>query len=97
MLYRWWKALGVAKKLTFCRDRIVECYFWSLGVYFEPHYSRARIYITKVIALLSIMDDIYDAYGMVEELQAFTEVIQRFEHLLLALDFSFHKKHLEIA
>ncbi|XP_073117608.1 alpha-humulene synthase [Elaeis guineensis] len=75
----WWKALGVAKKLTFCRDRIVECYFWSLGVYFEPQYSRARIYITKVIALLSIMDDIYDAYGMVEELQAFTEVIQRWD------------------
>uniref|UniRef100_A0A6I9RJN4 Alpha-humulene synthase-like n=1 Tax=Elaeis guineensis var. tenera TaxID=51953 RepID=A0A6I9RJN4_ELAGV len=64
----WWKALGLAKKLTFCRDRVVECYFWILGIYFEPHYSRARIYMTKVIALLSIMDDIYDAYGTREEL-----------------------------
>ncbi|XP_038984288.1 alpha-humulene synthase-like [Phoenix dactylifera] len=75
----WWKALGLAKKLTFSRDRVVECYFWILGVYFEPHYSRARIYMTKFIALLSIMDDIYDNYGTVEELQTFTEVIQRWD------------------
>nr|XP_010905142.1 alpha-humulene synthase [Elaeis guineensis] len=75
----WWKALGLAKKLTFCRDRVVEGYFWILGVYFEPHYSRARIYLTKVLALLSIMDDIYDTYGIAQELQAFTEVIQRWD------------------
>nr|XP_010909538.2 alpha-humulene synthase [Elaeis guineensis] len=75
----WWKSIGLAKKLTFSRDRVVECYVWPLGVYFEPCYSRARIYLTKVIALLSIMDDIYDAYGTLEELQEFTEVIQRWD------------------
>nr|XP_019702730.1 alpha-humulene synthase isoform X3 [Elaeis guineensis] len=75
----WWKALGLAKKLTFYRDRMVEGYFWTLGIYFEPRYSRARIYLMKVIALLTISDDIYDAYGTLEELQALTEVIQRWD------------------
>ncbi|KAG1363419.1 alpha-humulene synthase [Cocos nucifera] len=75
----WWKALGLAEKLTFCRNRVVEGYFWTLGVYSEPQYSRARIYLTKVIALLAINDDIYDAYGTLEELRALTEVIQRWD------------------
>lgn len=57
---------------------MVEGYFWTLGAHFEPHYSRARIYLTKVIVLLTIHDDIYDGYGTLEELRAFTEVIQRF-------------------
>ena len=45
MLYsncRWWKDLDFATKLPFARDRIVECYFWIVSVYFEPQYSLAR-------------------------------------------------------
>ena len=56
---------------------MVECYFWILGVYFEPHYAQARLILTKVISLFSLMDDIYDAYGTVEELSIYTELIQR--------------------
>ncbi|CAL5444600.1 unnamed protein product [Camellia sinensis] len=60
---RWWKELDFAKKLPFARDRIVGCYFWVLGVYFEPQYLLARRMLTKVIALTFIIDDIYDVYG----------------------------------
>ncbi|KAK3021982.1 hypothetical protein RJ639_045677 [Escallonia herrerae] len=74
---RWWKDLKFAEKLPFARDRVVECYFWILGVYFEPQYELARRIMTKTIALLSIMDDIYDVYGTLEELTVFTEAIQR--------------------
>ncbi|RRT37716.1 hypothetical protein B296_00052081, partial [Ensete ventricosum] len=38
----WWKDLALAKSLSFVRDRLVECYYWILGVFSEPHYSRAR-------------------------------------------------------
>ncbi|CAH2040870.1 unnamed protein product [Thlaspi arvense] len=69
--FMWWKGLDVAKKLPFVRDRIVECYFWTLGVYFEPKYFMARRILTKMIALTSIIDDIYDAYGTFEELVSF--------------------------
>ncbi|EOY08702.1 hypothetical protein QUC31_010780 [Theobroma cacao] len=78
-VYRWWKGLDVAKNFPFIRDRLVECYLWMLGVYFEPHYSLARTFLTKVSALTSILDDIYDAYGTREELKIFTNAIQRWD------------------
>ena len=58
---------------------MVECYFWILGVYFEPQYLLARRMLTKVIALTSIIDDIYDVYGTLEELVLFTDAIERFQ------------------
>ncbi|PIN22718.1 Bicyclogermacrene synthase [Handroanthus impetiginosus] len=78
-LYRWWQNLEVPTKLSFARDRMVETYFWILGVYFEPEYALARKFLTKVQAIASIIDDTYDAYATYEELQAFTEAIQRFK------------------
>lgn len=62
---------------------MVECYYWMLTVYFEPHYSRARVITTKVMAMTSILDDIYDLYSTLEESQLLTEAIQRFGNLLL--------------
>ena len=79
MNFRWWKELDFATKLPFARDRFVEGYFWILGWYFEPQYVRARRILTKTISMTSIIDDIYDAYGTFEELELFTEAIERFD------------------
>ncbi|XP_023909257.2 (-)-germacrene D synthase [Quercus suber] len=76
---RWWKELNFSKKLPFIRDRVIECYFWILGVYFEPKYFLARRILTKVIAMTSIIDDIYDVYGTLEEIELFTEAIERWD------------------
>ncbi|XP_031372095.1 (-)-germacrene D synthase-like isoform X1 [Punica granatum] len=76
---RWWKELDFGRKLPFVRDRVVECYFWILGVYFEPEYALARNIVTKVIMLTSVMDDIYDVYGTPEELQLLTDAIERWD------------------
>ncbi|KAJ6966608.1 (-)-germacrene D synthase-like [Populus alba x Populus x berolinensis] len=76
---KWWKELDFAKKLPFARDRVIECYFWILGVYFEPEYLLARRMLTKVIAMTSVIDDIYDVYGTPEELELFTDAIERWE------------------
>ncbi|KAL2466317.1 Terpenoid synthase 17 [Abeliophyllum distichum] len=76
---RWWKDLDLVSKLPYARDRVVECFFWAMGVYHEPQYSVARIMLTKTIAMTSIIDDTYDAYGVVEELEVFTEAIQRWD------------------
>nr|CAN68620.1 hypothetical protein VITISV_013313 [Vitis vinifera] len=75
----WWKDLDFAHKLPFARDRVVECYFWILGVYFEPQFFFARRILTKVIAMTSIIDDIYDVYGTLEELELFTEAVERWD------------------
>ncbi|XVF04090.1 hypothetical protein REPUB_Repub05bG0051700 [Reevesia pubescens] len=78
-IYRWWRGLDIKSNFPFARDRLVECYFWILGVYFEPHYSLARTFMTKLIALTSILDDTYDAYGTHEELDIFTKAIHRWD------------------
>ncbi|KAL0294528.1 UNVERIFIED_CONTAM: Beta-caryophyllene synthase [Sesamum radiatum] len=76
---RWWKNLDFANRLPFARDRMVECYFWSVEVYFEPHYHIARRMLTKIINMTSILDDIYDVYGTLDDLQLFTDLIQRWD------------------
>ncbi|PHT30833.1 hypothetical protein CQW23_27170 [Capsicum baccatum] len=76
---RWWKDLNFVNTLPYARDRVVECYFWALGIYYEPQYSQARVMLVKTIAMISIVDDTYDAYGTVEELSIYTDVIQRWD------------------
>ncbi|XP_077213021.1 beta-cubebene synthase-like isoform X1 [Tasmannia lanceolata] len=73
---RWWIDIDLPTKLPFTRDRVVDLYFWILGVYFEPQYCRARMILTKIISFISIMDDIYDVYSTLDELQILTAVIQ---------------------
>ncbi|KAJ0044673.1 hypothetical protein Pint_04332 [Pistacia integerrima] len=77
---KWWKSLDVETKLPYARDRIVELYFWIMGVYFEPQYALARRILTKVIAIASLLDDTYDAYGTREELELFTDAIKRWDN-----------------
>ncbi|XP_019242196.1 PREDICTED: (-)-germacrene D synthase-like, partial [Nicotiana attenuata] len=75
---RWWKELDLAKALPFARDRIVELYVWSLGVYsFEPQYRVGRNILTKMLCFVSITDDIYDTYGTLDELTLLTNSIER--------------------
>ncbi|KAL2236109.1 vetispiradiene synthase 3 [Sesamum indicum] len=76
---RWWKELDLISKLSYARDRVVECYFWTMGVYFEPQYSRARVMLAKTIAMISVIDDTYDSYGTVDELAIFTDAIERWD------------------
>nr|AAX84550.1 sesquiterpene cyclase [Ixeridium dentatum] len=73
----WWKAFDVPKNLPYARNRLVESYFWALGVYFEPQYSQSRMFLARVPATATLCDDTYDAYGTYEELLVFTEAIER--------------------
>uniref|UniRef100_A0A0E0QET8 Terpene synthase n=1 Tax=Oryza rufipogon TaxID=4529 RepID=A0A0E0QET8_ORYRU len=63
----WWKELNVESNLSFIRDRIVEMHFWMIGACSEPHYSLSRIILTKMIAFITILDDIFDTYATTEE------------------------------
>nr|ACF94469.1 germacrene B synthase [Cistus creticus subsp. creticus] len=76
---KWWKDIDFSNKMPFARDRVVECYFWTLGVYFEPKYTLGRKIFNKVIAMTSVLDDIYDVYGTLDELEIFTEAILRWD------------------
>lgn len=79
IITRWWKNLQLEANFSFSRDRIVECYFWIVGVYFEPRYSRGRIILTMLTATVSILDDVYDVYGTSKDCELFTKCIERWD------------------
>ncbi|KAL8554926.1 hypothetical protein ACS0TY_002928 [Phlomoides rotata] len=75
---RWWKQTRLAEKLPFARDRVVESYLLTIGL-LEPQYGYSRIIGTKVNALVTIIDDMFDVYGTMDELLLFNDVIQRWD------------------
>ncbi|XP_078149747.1 monoterpene synthase 8, chloroplastic-like [Carex rostrata] len=76
---RWWTDLGLHEKLPFIRDRLVENYIWSVGFAFEPEHSSYRIAVTQANCMITTIDDIYDVYGSLDELEIFTNAIQHWD------------------
>jgi isoprene synthase len=77
MPFRWWEEMGLANNLSFTRDRLMECFFWTVGIAFEPQLSNFRKGLTKVAALVTTIDDVYDVYGTLDELELFTDAVER--------------------
>ncbi|KAK3119918.1 hypothetical protein QOZ80_9AG0677740 [Eleusine coracana subsp. coracana] len=76
----WYKNLNPGNTLGgYIRDRPVECYFWALCIFYEPHYAKARMMFARLIKLFSIFDDTYDSYGTIDELVLFNRAIQSWD------------------
>ncbi|KAG8370945.1 hypothetical protein BUALT_Bualt13G0036000 [Buddleja alternifolia] len=75
----WWKSTGLAVKLPFVKDRVVETYVWPLGSIAPREYGYQRIMTAKITCLMSTLDDIFDIYGTLEELQLFVDALQRWD------------------
>lgn len=73
----WWKETCLVKQLPFVRDRIVENHFWAVGLIYEPQFGNIRRIMTIVAAIITTIDDIYDIYGTLEELELFTAVVDK--------------------
>ncbi|KAE8077883.1 hypothetical protein FH972_016401 [Carpinus fangiana] len=78
-LSRWWRNLGVTENLNFARDRLVETFMCSVGFAFQPQNKCFRKWLTKVLNLIAIIDDVYDVYGTLEELNHFTTAVNRWD------------------
>ncbi|CAL9774946.1 unnamed protein product [Musa acuminata subsp. burmannicoides] len=76
---RWWTDLGLAQRLPFFRDRLMENYFWTVGWAFEPQFWSFREMQTKLLSLITVIDDVYDVYGTLDELELFTNVVDRWD------------------
>ncbi|XP_058220233.1 probable terpene synthase 9 isoform X1 [Rhododendron vialii] len=78
-LAKWWKDLGLKEKLSFSRDRLMENYLWAMGMVSESHFSNCRKGLTKFVCILSAIDDMYDIYGSIDELERFTDAVNRWD------------------
>ncbi|KAL7233761.1 hypothetical protein ACSBR1_017382 [Camellia fascicularis] len=76
---RWWRRVGLGEKLSFARDRLMENFLWTVGVDFKPQFGHGRRMATIVNALITTIDDVYDVYGTVDELELFTSAVERWD------------------
>ncbi|KAH9685727.1 Beta-myrcene/(E)-beta-ocimene synthase 2 [Citrus sinensis] len=76
---RWWKDIGLGEKLSFARDSLVASFVWSMGIVFEPQFAYCRRILTITFALISVIDDIYDVYGTLDELELFADAVERWD------------------
>uniref|UniRef100_A0ACD5UV63 Uncharacterized protein n=1 Tax=Avena sativa TaxID=4498 RepID=A0ACD5UV63_AVESA len=77
---RWWKDAYGYIGLSYARDRLVEAYTWSYILYYEKDFEMARMMVTKITALLTVMNDTYDAHATIEESRQLNTAIQRWDH-----------------
>ncbi|KAF7148595.1 hypothetical protein RHSIM_Rhsim03G0006700 [Rhododendron simsii] len=76
---KWWNRSCLGTKLSFARDRLVENFLWPIGQNFKPQFSNFRRNMTVVNALITVVDDVYDVYGTLDELEIFTNAIERWD------------------
>lgn len=55
----------------------MENFLWSVGMTFEPQFGYCRRMSTRNLSLITTIDDIYDVYGTMEELELFTNAVER--------------------
>lgn len=74
---RWWRNTNWDKELSFARDRLVENFLWTIGFNYLPQFSHGRRTLTKVNALITTIDDVYDVFGTLDEIEQFTDATNR--------------------
>lgn len=92
LFFRWWTKISnvAGGKLSFAREWPVESYFLAVGLAIEPQLSTCRRELAKAICFINVIDDIYDIYGSLDELQLFTDAIDRY---INKKKFTFHPIH----
>nr|AUG98169.1 gamma-terpinene synthase [Trachyspermum ammi] len=78
-LSKWWKDTEWGEKLGFARERLMECFYWSVGYNSHPDFSYGRKVLTAVTAFITTIDDIYDVYATLEELEVLTKLTKRWD------------------
>ncbi|KAG6469938.1 (3S,6E)-nerolidol synthase 1-like isoform X1 [Zingiber officinale] len=77
---RWWKESGLDQELVFARVQPLKWFIWPMTCLPNPKFSEYRIVLSKVIAFVYLLDDIFDVEGSLDELYLFTQAIERWDH-----------------
>uniref|UniRef100_A0ACD5VBH1 Uncharacterized protein n=1 Tax=Avena sativa TaxID=4498 RepID=A0ACD5VBH1_AVESA len=75
----WWNSFSGNVGLSFIRGRIVESYTWAYVVYHEKGFKLPRSIISKMIVIITTLDDIYDTHATIEECRKLNGAIQRWD------------------
>ncbi|KAH9751622.1 Beta-myrcene/(E)-beta-ocimene synthase 2 [Citrus sinensis] len=75
----WWKDTGIGEKLSSARNWFVASFLWSMGIGSEPRLAYCRRILTILISIITVIDDIYDVYGTLDELERFTDAVERWD------------------
>uniref|UniRef100_A0ACD5UFH7 Uncharacterized protein n=1 Tax=Avena sativa TaxID=4498 RepID=A0ACD5UFH7_AVESA len=75
----WWNKFSRNIGLSYIRSRIVESYTWAYVVYHEKDFKLPRSIITKMIVIITTLDDTYDIQATIEEFRKLHEAIQRWD------------------
>ncbi|KAK9005290.1 hypothetical protein V6N11_042733 [Hibiscus sabdariffa] len=75
-LVEWWKDLNIKERLPSVRDRLAEVYFWAMGSTPPgPQFSKCRRNLAKYGSLVTPLDDIFDTYGSLDELEKYMDAV----------------------
>ncbi|KAL3850833.1 hypothetical protein ACJIZ3_012715 [Penstemon smallii] len=79
---KWWNQVGLTKNdLKHARNQPLKWYTWSMAIRIDDSsFSWRRVELTKSIAFIYLIDDIFDLYGTLDELISFTEAINRWDY-----------------
>lgn len=75
-VFRWWKD-SVFCGMTFPRHRHVEYYTLASCIATDPQHSSFRLGFAKTCHIATVIDDIYDTFGTMDELEVFTAAVKR--------------------
>ena len=71
----------------------MENFLWAVGIIFEPQFGHCRRIMMIIFSLITTIDDVYDVYGTLEELEPFTDAVDR----LVTVDLPYtYFRHIEI-
>ncbi|KAL0363278.1 UNVERIFIED_CONTAM: Tricyclene synthase Oc15, chloroplastic [Sesamum calycinum] len=74
-------AICLAQKLKLVRNQLPKWYTWSMSILIDDFsLSLQRVALTKSIAIVYLIDDIFDVVGTLDELTIFTEAVNKWDY-----------------
>ncbi|KAL9159642.1 hypothetical protein ABFS82_08G147600 [Erythranthe guttata] len=81
---KWWDGLGLTRELKLARNQPLKWYTGSMAILINDiSLSKQRIELTKSIAFIYLIDDIFDLYGTPDELAIFTEAVDKWDYVAI--------------
>ncbi|KAL8227106.1 hypothetical protein R6Q57_016938 [Mikania cordata] len=74
---RWWKDT-CWNNFSFARDRLMENFMWSVTKNYLPGFKGRRDF-TKINAMITTINDVYDVCGSLQELEQFTSIVNSWD------------------